>query len=59
MGLQALNLATPVYYSLVSFALGLVSAAADVPLPVGDIVAGGGGIVTGTLRNIWKQAGWI
>lgn len=45
-GLQALNLPTPVYYSLVSFASSLVGAVADGPLPVGDIAALGTGVVS-------------
>lgn len=70
-GLQALNLPTPVYYSLVSFASSLVGAVADGPLPVGDIAALGTGVVsavvigyywddisgkTGSIKNVFARA---
>ncbi|WP_270942295.1 type II toxin-antitoxin system HicA family toxin [Romboutsia lituseburensis] len=70
-GLQALNLPTPVYYSLVSFASSLVGAVADGPLPVGDIAALGTGVVsgivvgyywddiagkTGSIKNVFTRA---
>lgn len=47
IGLQLLNLPTAVYYSLLAFGSSLVAAVADGPLPVGDIVALGAGLVSG------------
>lgn len=45
IGLKALNLPTPVYYSFVTFASSLGAAIADGPLPIGDILLLGSGVI--------------
>lgn len=51
--LKVLKLSTPVYYAFVGLGSSIAAAIGDGPLPVGDIVAVGAGLITGIVTILY------